>query len=115
MQCQLSSKLQLTSYITKHPKKNLTLVGDRVNNIDVSSLTCLTTVTSDHWLWHQKLRLELVIGLPKLKFEKDHVCDACQLGNQTRSSFKGKDIVNTSKPLQLFHMDLFGTTRTASI
>jgi len=60
-------------------------------------------------------RFELVIGLPKLKFEKDHVCDACQLGKQTRSSFKGKDIVSTSKPLQLLHMDLFGLTRTASI
>ena len=60
-------------------------------------------------------RLELVIGLPKLKFEKDHICDACQLGKQTRSSFKVKDIVSTTKPLQLLHMDLFGPTKTASI
>lgn len=44
-------------------------------------------------------KLELVIGLPKLKFEKDHTCDACQLGKQTYSSFKVKDIVSTSKPL----------------
>ena len=60
-------------------------------------------------------RLELVIVIPKLKFVKDHVCDACQLGKQTRSSFNGKDIVSTAKPLQLLHMDLFGPTRTASI
>lgn len=60
-------------------------------------------------------KLELAIGLPKIKFEKDHIYDTCQLGKQTHSSFKAKDIVSTSKPLQLFHMDLFGPTRTASI
>ncbi|XP_070011166.1 uncharacterized protein LOC142162446 [Nicotiana tabacum] len=48
-------------------------------------------------------------------FSKDHICDACQLGKQTRSSFKVKNIVSTSKPLQLLHKDLFGPTRTASI
>nr|XP_009607015.1 uncharacterized protein LOC104101271 [Nicotiana tomentosiformis] len=48
-------------------------------------------------------------------FSKDHICDACQLEKQTRSSFKVKNIVSTSKPLQLLHMDLFGPTRTASI
>lgn len=37
------------------------------------------------------------------------------MGNQARSSFKGKDIVSTSKPVQLFHMDIFGPTRTANI
>jgi len=60
-------------------------------------------------------RLDLVINLPKLNFEKDHICDASQLGKQNRSSFKGKDVVSSSKPLQLLHMDLFGPTRTASI
>ncbi|XP_015169912.1 uncharacterized protein [Solanum tuberosum] len=72
--------------IIKHLEKKLTLIGDRVNNIyvlnnvDFPSLTCITAVSSDPWLWHQKLghasmhalekrsRLELVIGLPKLKF-----------------------------------------------
>lgn len=51
-------------------------------------------------------RLEPVIGLRKLKFEKDQICDACQMGKHTRSSFKEKDIVSTFKPLQLLHMDL---------
>lgn len=123
----------IASCIIKHPKKRLTLIRDRVNNIyvlnnvDIPYLTCLTAVTSDPWLWHRKLwhtsmhaleklsRLEQVIGLPKLKFEKDHVCDACHLCKKTRSFFKGKDNVSTSKPLQLLHMDLFGPTRTAII
>lgn len=116
-----------------HIEKKFTLIGDRVNNIyvlnnvDFSSLTCLNAVISYPCLWHQKLghanmysleklsRLELVIGLPKLKFEKDHICDACNLWKQTCFSFKVKDILSTSKPLQLLHMDLFGPTQTVSI
>lgn len=51
----------------------------------------------------------------KLDFSKDQICDACQLRKQIRSSFKVKNIVSTTKPLQLLHMDLFGPTRNASI
>lgn len=58
---------------------------------------------------------ELVTGLSNLDFKKTHICDACQLGKQTRNSFPVKDIVSTTKPLQQFHMDLFNPTRTASI
>nr|XP_016451347.1 PREDICTED: uncharacterized protein LOC107776052 [Nicotiana tabacum] len=88
---------------------------------------CLTSISDDPWLSHRKLghasmhliekisKHDLVIGLPKLNFSRNHICDACQIGKQTRNSFKNKDIVSTSKPLQLLHMDLFGPTRTASI
>ncbi|XP_075098897.1 uncharacterized protein LOC142175799 [Nicotiana tabacum] len=98
--------------------RNLDNLGDQI---------CLTSMIDDPWVWHRKLghasmhtiqklsKHVLVIGLPKLDFSKDHICDACQLGKQTRSSFKFKNIVSTSKPLQLLHMDLFGLTRTASI
>ena len=58
---------------------------------------------------------ELVIGLPKLKFNKDKPCDACQKGKQSKSSFKLKNVVSTSRPLELIHMDLFGPTRVASL
>jgi len=57
----------------------------------------------------------LVIGLPKLKFEKYHLCEACQMGEQTKHSFKLKNIISTSKPLELLHMDLFGPSRTMSL
>jgi len=37
-----------------------------------------------------------VNGIPILKFEKDRICDACQLGKQTESSFKSiKDIMTS--------------------
>lgn len=73
----------------------------------------------DSWLWHRRLShvhfdllnkvlsKDLVIGFPKMKFEKNKLCDACQKGKQTRVSFKPKNIVSTSKPLEL-HLDLGG-------
>ena len=61
------------------------------------------------------IKKELVISLPKLNFEKDRIYDACQLSKQTRVSFKSKNIVSTTRPLELLHMDLFGPTRTTSL
>jgi len=58
---------------------------------------------------------EFVHGLPKLKFKKEHVCEACQNGKQTRKSFNLKNCVSTSKPLELLHMDIFGPSRTMSL
>ena len=57
----------------------------------------------------------LVRGMPKFKVDFDHVCDACQIGKQTRGKFKSKNLISTSRPLELLHMDLFGPTRTTSL
>ena len=51
----------------------------------------------------------------KLKFERDKICEACQKGKQTKNSFKQKNVVSTSRPLELFHMNLFGPSRFMSI
>ncbi|XP_075079723.1 uncharacterized protein LOC142164954 [Nicotiana tabacum] len=110
------------------------LPGKRYKNVyildgfeKIDGHICLTSMSDDPWLWHRKLghasnafdrnivQHELVVGLPKLNFSRTHICDACEIGNRTSNSFKNKDIVSTSKPLQLLHMDLFGPTRTASI
>ena len=58
---------------------------------------------------------DLVIELPKLKFERDHICEACQKGKQVKSSFKIKNVVSALKPLELLHMDLFGPLRTMNL
>ena len=58
---------------------------------------------------------EIVIGLRQLKFNKDKSCDACQKEKQSKSSFKLKNVVSTSRPLELIHMDLFGPTRVVSL
>ena len=56
-----------------------------------------------------------MIGLPKLEFTKDKPYDVCQKGKQSKSLFKLKNIVSTSRPLELIHMDLFGPIRVASL
>ena len=64
---------------------------------------------------HHLVRKDLVICLPKLKFEKNKLCEACQKGKQVKISFQIKNIVSTSKPLELLHIDLFGPYRTMSL
>nr|KYP35691.1 Retrovirus-related Pol polyprotein from transposon TNT 1-94 [Cajanus cajan]KYP38474.1 Retrovirus-related Pol polyprotein from transposon TNT 1-94 [Cajanus cajan] len=109
------------------------LIGKRVNNIYIldlehsSSNSCLTSHDNVTWLWHRRIahinadqlnRLaskDLVSGLPKIKFSKQGLCDACQKGKQTRASFKSKKVMSTSRPLELLHMDLFGPSRTKSL
>ena len=58
---------------------------------------------------------DLVIGLSKLKFDKNKICDAWQFGKQVRNSFKSKNLVSTSVPLELLHVDLFGSMDVLSM
>ncbi|GKD03456.1 retrovirus-related pol polyprotein from transposon TNT 1-94 [Tanacetum coccineum] len=58
---------------------------------------------------------ELVRNLPKLKFDQHFVmlaqlktCDACKIRKQAHASHKAKNMVSTTKCLELLHMDLFG-------
>jgi len=60
-------------------------------------------------------RKQFVEGLPKLKFEKDRLYEACQRGKQTKVSFKPKNCISIERPLELLHMDLFGPFRTINL
>ncbi|KAJ9542292.1 LOW QUALITY PROTEIN: hypothetical protein OSB04_028798 [Centaurea solstitialis] len=78
-------------------------------------------------LWHRRLshlnyatinqlaKTGLVTGLPSLRFTKEQLCSACEMGKSKKSSHKLKVEHNTSKPLQLLHMDLCGPMRVQSI
>ncbi|KAJ9545769.1 hypothetical protein OSB04_025476 [Centaurea solstitialis] len=78
-------------------------------------------------LWHRRLshlnyatinqlaKTGLVTGLPSLRFTKEQLCSACEMGKIKKSSHKLKVEHNTSKPLQLLHMDLCGPMRVQSI
>ncbi|GJU82658.1 retrovirus-related pol polyprotein from transposon TNT 1-94 [Tanacetum coccineum] len=57
----------------------------------------------------------LVRGLPKLKFEKDHLCSACALGKSTKKPHKPKSEDTNQEKLYLLHMDLCGPMRVASV
>ncbi|GJV30101.1 retrovirus-related pol polyprotein from transposon TNT 1-94 [Tanacetum coccineum] len=49
---------------------------------------------------------ELVRNLPKLKFDQ-HFCDPCKIGKQAHSSHKAKNLVSTTRCLELLYMNLF--------
>ncbi|GJS49832.1 retrovirus-related pol polyprotein from transposon TNT 1-94 [Tanacetum coccineum] len=86
---------------------------------------CLTTIDENSTLWqrrlgHTNMRLiqslaskELVRNLPKLKFDH-HFCDACKIGKQAHASHKAKNIVSTTRCLEIFHMDLFSPSAVQS-
>ena len=90
---------------------------NNVYMIDISNLqcnaTCLNAFNEDSWLWQRILghisfdhlsrinNKEVMKGIPYLKFEKDRICDACQLEKQTKSSFKTIKDVMSSKALRV--------------
>ncbi|GKC33341.1 retrovirus-related pol polyprotein from transposon TNT 1-94 [Tanacetum coccineum] len=79
------------------------------------------------WIWHRRLshlnfgainhlsRHGLVRGLPKLKFEKDHLCFACAMGKSKKKPHKPKSEYTNQEKLYLLHMDLCGPMRVASV
>ncbi|GJY25543.1 putative ribonuclease H-like domain-containing protein [Tanacetum coccineum] len=56
---------------------------------------------------------DLVRNLPKLKFDQQ-ICDACKIGKQAHASHKAKNIVSTTRCLELLHMDIFGLSAVRS-
>ncbi|GJX47395.1 retrovirus-related pol polyprotein from transposon TNT 1-94, partial [Tanacetum coccineum] len=57
----------------------------------------------------------LVRGLPKLKFEKDHLCSACAMRKSKKKPHKSKFEDTKQEKLYLLHMDLCGPMRVASV
>ena len=60
-------------------------------------------------------KLEAVVGLPKFGKIEKNVCGPCQLGKQTKSTHPKVNVVDTSRPLELLHVDLMGPTRMESM
>nr|GFC76618.1 integrase, catalytic region, zinc finger, CCHC-type, peptidase aspartic, catalytic [Tanacetum cinerariifolium] len=113
------------------------LTGSRGNNlytlslqdIMASSPICLLSkaLKTKSWLWHCRLshlnfgaikhlaRQGLVRGLPKLKFEKDHLRSACAMGKSKKKSHKPKSKDTNQEKLYLLHIDLCGPMRVESV
>nr|GEV33287.1 hypothetical protein [Tanacetum cinerariifolium] len=113
------------------------LTGSQGNNLYTLSLQdmmaslpiCLLSkaLKTKSWLWHRHLshlnfgainhlaRQGLVRGLPKLKFEKDHLCSAYAMGKSKKKSYKPKSEDTNKEKLYLLHMDLCGLIRVESI
>ncbi|GJR99959.1 integrase, catalytic region, zinc finger, CCHC-type containing protein [Tanacetum coccineum] len=61
------------------------------------------------------LIFDLVDGLPKFKYGKDHLCSACERGKSKKASHPPKLVSSDHSKLELLHMDLCGPMRVASI
>ncbi|GJY40996.1 retrovirus-related pol polyprotein from transposon TNT 1-94 [Tanacetum coccineum] len=57
----------------------------------------------------------LARGIPRLKFQKDHLCSACALGKSKKTSHQPKAEDTNQEKLYLLHMDLCGPMHVASI
>jgi transposase InsO family protein len=64
---------------------------------------------------HKLLKGEHVLGLTDVCFEKDRPCAACQAGKLVGTSHPSKNVMTTSRPLELLHMDLFRPVAYLSI
>ncbi|GJU21526.1 retrovirus-related pol polyprotein from transposon TNT 1-94 [Tanacetum coccineum] len=85
-----------------------------------SSPICLLSKASKNksWLWHRRLnhlnfdtindlaRKDLVRGLPRLKFKKDHLCSACKLGKSKKHTHTPKTKNTNLEVFNTLHMDL---------
>nr|GEU34357.1 hypothetical protein [Tanacetum cinerariifolium] len=96
-----------------------------ISDMMQSSLVCLLSkaLKTKSWLWHRRLshlnfstinylaRHGLVRGLPKLKFEKYHLCSACVMGKSKKHLHKPKSKDTNQVKLHLLHIDLCGPMR----
>jgi hypothetical protein len=103
----------------------LYLVDFSKENLDLDA--CLIAKSNMGWLWHRRLarvgmknlhkllKGEHVLGLTGVCFEKYRPCATCQAGKQVGTTLQSKNVMSTSKPLELLHMDLFEPVAYLSI
>jgi hypothetical protein len=88
---------------------------------------CLIAKTNMGWLWHRRLahvgmrnfhKLQMdghILRLTNIVFEKDRPCSACQARKQVGTHHHARNIMTTTRPLEMLHMDLFGPVAYISI
>ena len=88
---------------------------------------CFSAKINQVDLWHQRLghvshkqlekisKYDVVIGLPKFEKIDKYICGPCQISKQVKSKHPFVARVQTSKPLELLHIDLMGPTRVQSL
>jgi hypothetical protein len=88
---------------------------------------CLIAKINMGWLWHGRLahigtrnlhklqKYDHILGLKNIVFEKDRSCGAYQVGKQVGTHHHAKNIMTTTRSLEMLHMDLFGLVTYISI
>jgi hypothetical protein len=93
-----------------------------------SSVNCLISQSSSElWKWHRRLvhlsfdflcrltGLDLLRGLPLLKFESNLICGPCRHGKMIVASHSPVNTVMTKHLGLLLHMDIIGPSRVRSM
>ncbi|KAA3470961.1 Retrovirus-related Pol polyprotein from transposon TNT 1-94 [Gossypium australe] len=98
-----------------------------LDNISSSDICFMAHNENVYWLWYRRLghasmsviskliKNEFVVGMPNFPINFDKVCDAYAKVRHRRASFNFKNIVSTSKVVQLIHINPFGPIRTMSL
>jgi hypothetical protein len=88
---------------------------------------CLIAKINMGWLWNHRLahigmrnlhklqKEDHILGLMHVAFKKDRPCGACQAGKQVGAQHHAKNIMTTTRPLEMLYMDLFGSIAYISI
>nr|GEX21881.1 integrase, catalytic region, zinc finger, CCHC-type, peptidase aspartic, catalytic [Tanacetum cinerariifolium] len=103
-------------------KGNCTTNFYTINVHEMASASPICLIARDtstkSWLWHQRLshlkfdtinelaKNDLVTGLSKFKYTKEHLCSSCEQGKSKKAPHKPKPIPNSKQRLHLLHMDL---------
>ncbi|GKC44584.1 integrase, catalytic region, zinc finger, CCHC-type containing protein [Tanacetum coccineum] len=113
--------------LTDYRDSNLYIIS--IFEMTASSPVCLMSraTSTKSWLWHRRFShlnfgtinqltsKDLVDGLSKFKYNKDHICSACEKGKRKKASLPPKLIPNKEYKFELLHMDLCRPMRVASI
>ncbi|GJV89358.1 integrase, catalytic region, zinc finger, CCHC-type containing protein [Tanacetum coccineum] len=100
-----------------------------ISEMAASSPVCLMSkaTSTKSWLWHRRIshlnfsiinhltKHDLVDGISKFKYNKDHLCLACEQGKSKKAILKPKLVPSIHSKLELIHMDLYGPIRVESI
>nr|GEU90505.1 hypothetical protein [Tanacetum cinerariifolium] len=94
---------------------------------DINGVELIKASKNKSWLWHHCLnhlnfgtindytKKDLVRGLARLKFEKDHLCLVCQLEKSKKHTHKPKAENTIMEVLHTLHMDLYRPMRVQII
>lgn len=87
-------------YVLSNGKRKNKIYKIKLYDLENQTVKCLMPMNEEQWTWHRRLihvsmrripmlnKLDLVRGLPNLKFASDALCEACQKDKFSKTSFK---------------------------
>ncbi|GJX54046.1 retrovirus-related pol polyprotein from transposon TNT 1-94 [Tanacetum coccineum] len=107
--------LGIVKFGNDHVAKILGYGDYQIGNVMISRVYYVEGLGHNLFSVRHDGRHGLVRGLPKLKFEKDHLCFACVMGKSKKKPHKPKSEDTNQEKLYLLHMDLCRPMRVASV